>query len=565
MAMESTSTTIKRWLRFAAPVLIIGAVGLIYGQVPGHAFINFDDPVYITENPQVLRGLTWEGVKWAFGTGLTGMWQPLTWISLMANVEYLGPGAKGFHLVNVTLHAANALVIYAILLAATAAIGRSLLVALLFTMHPLNVESVAWASQRKSTLSLFLGLLAIWMWVRYLRENSRWTYVLAWFAFLLGLLAKPMLVPLPLLLWLLNYWPVSRAGCSSRQKFMELVPFGVLALVFAWICFHPLGSTDVAQDGAKMTWANTLNVPAYVMAYVVKLVWPHELAVLYPRPDAWMGSVTWLSLAALLGIGWLAWRSRKGDHWRFGYAWFLGALLPVSGLVIIGPHAVADRYFYLPGIGLFIALVWGMPWRAPWIAGAVAALTMGGALAYAQVGLWRDSATLWTYAAKVTPESPTELVNLGAGLIEAGRDQEAVIVLLRARQLAPREYRAGLNLAEILDRHGEKARALAMLDETVQLAPRDARIHSLRGSVLQDLGRWEEARIALLHAINLKPDYAEPWVNLGVLYAARRDWAAAIRAFEQAVAIQPSLASASRNLALARQDLLQEQAKAPQE
>ncbi len=536
------------------PALIVGVVIAIYGQTWGHGFVNFDDPVCITDNPRVLRGLTGDGTQWALTTGLTGMWQPLTWLSLMANVTLAGPGAAGFHAANVALHAASAVMLYAVLLGASGAMGRSLLVALMFAAHPLNVEAVAWASQRKSTLSTLLGLISLYAWVRHLRTGSRWAYGGALAAFALGLLAKPMLVSLPCIFALLAVWPLPAERRDWPRLLGKLAPFFLLAAAAGWICLHPFGPTDVAMGGSRWVLADVLNTPLNIVTYLIRLGWPTDLAVLYPRRADWSGWACGGSLAALVAITWVIATSGR-RVWLVGWGWFMTALMPVSGIIPIGPHATADRYVYLPAIGLFIAAAWTLPARRIWFVTAGVVIAGWAALAFAQVGLWRDSATLWRHTAELTSPNPTLLVNFGAALAEAGHDDVAVTVLRRALELKSDEQRAWLNLAYVYDRQGNKPAALAALKEAVRRVPGDARIHNHLGSVLQDLGRDAEAEAALRLAITLKPEYAEPWVNLGVLFATRGDLPAAVEAFTRAVEIQPNVRGGRENLLRARKEL----------
>lgn len=534
--------------------LLLTAVLLVYGQCLWHGFVNFDDTVYITDNAVVQRGLGADGVAWAFSTGLTGMWHPLTWLSLMANVSIFGAGAAGFHAMNLALHLGGAWLLFMLLREATGERGRSLTVALLFAVHPLNVESVAWASQRKSTLSTFLCLLALLAWVRYVRTGKAWAYTASLGAFALGLLAKPMIITLPVMMLLMELWPLGLRPLSVKRRLLELAPFALLSAAAAWIIFHPVGPTDVAKGGPLLVASNLLNAPVNVATYLGKLAWPTDLAVLYPHQEHWSPVSTLLASLLLVSItALIAWR--RSRTWLVGWTWFLVTLAPVCGAINIGPHDRADRYMYVPAIGLFIALAWSLPRTRPAQLGAGTLIAGFTLLAALQASLWRDSATLWLGTLGRTEPSPTQLVNLGQGLLEAGRLAEAEAVLRQTIQAYPGEHKPLMNLAILLDQQGRKGEALALLERADKLAPLDARIHNHRGSLLQDLGRNVEAEAALRHALSLRTEYAEPWVNLGVLKAVNGDKLGAREAFLEALRINPSLHSARVNLARVEAEL----------
>ena len=537
------------------PGCIVGAVSLIYAQMLTHRFVNYDDPVYITDNAQVLRGLSLEGVRWAFSTCLTGMWHPLTWISLMANVTFFGPEATGFHAVNVTLHALSALTLYATLVSATGAKGRSLLAALLFAVHPLNVESVAWASQRKSTLSTLLCFLAILAWTRYYRSGSYRAYGVALIFFGLGLLAKPMLVSLPVIFLCFEIWNAQGKIKACWPKAFRLVPFFGLSAISGWICLHPFGPTDVAAADSRLVVADLLNVPRNVVTYLGRLLRPVDLAVYYPSTNEIFFGLSIVSMLGLLGITWWVVKSSK-PMWTLGWAWFFITLLPVSGVIAIGSHATADRYVYLPAVGIFVAIAWSVPSRGIWLGASAVLVVAWGALAYAQVGLWRDSATLWRHTIGITTPNFTQMGNLAGGLIENGRDDEALFYLKKAFELNPAGHRTcWMNLAYLYDHQGKKLAALEALQKAVRLAPGDPRIHNHLGAILHDLGRGAEAEVALREAMRLNPDYAAPWVNIGVLWAGKGDLRKAIEAFEHALQIEPFAFGARENLARAQTEV----------
>ena len=543
--------TLPGWI---APAVIVLSTLALYWQTLGHGFFNFDDTVYVTENPMVLRGLNAEGFYWSWSTCLTGMWHPLTWLSLMANVSLFGQGARGFHAVNIALHTANAVLLYALLKKATGDPLRSLIVALLFALHPLNVESVAWVSQRKSTLSALFCLTALYSWVHYVRSGKSRSYLLAWFCFLLALLTKPILVGLPALFLLLELWPLEPRKLTWKQRGRELLPFLALSALSSWICIFPFGPTDVRVGGPLFVFSDVMNVPLNVVSYLGKLIYPTELCVFYPRRADWSPGLFLLcSVPLLICITIII--LKRNRLWLMATLWFLICVGPVLGVISFGFHCMADRYLYLPAIGLFIGLVWSLPSRAfvGWLLAAT--LLLFAALAYAQIGLWRTTSALWLRTSSLTTESPVTLLNTAVALLEQDRTEEAIPMLRRLSVISPGEHRAWMNLGYLEDRRGHKQEALACLRKASLLAPNDARVHNHLGSVLQDLGKLNEAEQELRAAIQLRPDYADPWINLGVLFASKGDLNAAIRAFEKALDIQPLSKAAQANLALAKAQL----------
>ncbi len=422
----------------------------IYAQVIGHRFITLDDLTYIEENPMVNRGVTLAGLAWAFTTFHAGNWHPLTWIAHMIDSQLFGMFAGGHLLVNALIHAANTLLLFWFLLRTTHARWSSALVAALFALHPLHVESVAWASERKDTLSTFFGLLSLIAYVRYAEAPSIRRYAWVAITLALGLLAKPMLVTWPFVMLLLDYWPLGRfrsvasalrcrnvelqnrrtstwrGGSVVRSLIIEKIPLFALVAASAVV-------TSVAQShgGAVRTFTEfpiALRLSNALVSYAKYLLlafWPNDLAVFYPFPKA--GIPAWQIIGAallLIGITAFCFFQRKiRPYLIVGWLWFLGTLVPVIGLVQVGGQTMADRYFYIPSIGLFIAIVFGLAdiaerrRVAPWLSAAIAnvVLLVLATLTNAQIHRWSDSFTLFKHALAVAPPNVAVEDSLGYG------------------------------------------------------------------------------------------------------------------------------------------------------
>lgn len=561
MASNGASPSLRHgWLWLCVAVL------LIYAQVGTHEFNNYDDTAYITQNRHVTHGLTLEGVSWAWHESVLGMWHPVTGLAHMLAWQLFGSWAGGHLAVNVILHTLNAGLLFVLLRRLTGAGWPSFVVALLFAVHPINVESVAWASQLKSTLSGLCFLLTLLAWQRYKAVRSASAYLLAlgWYA--VGLMSKPMLVTLPGVLLLLDIWPWRTWNWSAREitdLLAEKLPFVVLALVASTLLLATPGSS-LSGSGmdAGFSGQRWLRATTNLVVYLRRVIWPADLAALYPhRPMVALPELL-AALAVLGALTALAWRSR--GPLLVGWLWFLGMIFPVSGIMPIGPHEQADRYVYLPGIGLFIMMVWLIPssfWARPrrqlFIATAVVGLGYG-MVAWRQVGFWQNSLTLWARAVALYPPSVVQQLNYGNALAEAGRTAEAERCFELVAAVAPADPQAFINLATIRNARGEKAGAISLLEHAVRFDPGNARAHGMLGSLLDDAGRAAEGRRHLELAIRLDPALGSAQLNLGVLLAQQGDLAAAERCFATAVRIQPDDPAANQNLRLVRRQLAQQ-------
>jgi Tfp pilus assembly protein PilF len=598
----------------------------IYAQVIGHQFITLDDPTYIQENPMVNRGITGAGIAWAFTTFDATNWHPLTWISHMVDCQLFGTNAGRHLLVNALIHVANTLLIFWLLFRTTHARWPSAMVAALFALHPLHVESVAWASERKDTLSTFFGLLSLIAYVRYTEAPSIRRYAWVAITFALGLLAKPMLVTWPFVMLLLDYWPLDRmSGLRSDVKGRKPNISGqparrsvggggwsvVLGLVVEKIPLFALAAasammTLIAQSrgGAVRTLAHepvTLRLSNALVSYAKYLLltfWPNDLAVYYP----FAGIAAWQIIGAaflLIGITALCFfQSRKHSGYLIvGWLWFLGTLVPVIGLVQVGGQIMADRYFYIPSIGLFIALVFGLAdiarrWRvAPALSAGIAGaiLLVLATLTNTQIQRWRDSFTLFEHTLAVTPPNLRIEYNLGVAFGASDRYDEAAAHFAKALQIDPNFYdglvlmgvtrahqgrlpeaieyfqaairsqpdtpKAHVQLAHAWWTQNRDQEALEEMRRALQFAPKDADILADFGLALALAGRVPEAIDQLHEALQLNPNSAEAHSNLGLALLASGKARESIPEFETALRLKPELSGAADNLRRAQAQL----------
>ena len=414
---------ISKHLVALAALLLIASTLLLYAPVKDFQFINFDDNLYVTSNPWVNWGLTWEGARWAITKLEAGFWHPLTWLSHMLDAQLFGLNPAGHHATNLLLHITNVLLLFAVLQQMTGALWCSTLVAALFAFHPINVESVAWVSQRKTVLSTLFWLLTLLTYLRYVKKPGWKPYLGMMGAFVLGLMAKPILVTLPCVLLLLDYWPLGRLGKDWREFQDRLPRLAVekLPLLIPVVAASVVAIEAESQAGALSSWEwlppeiRVVNAVLAYGLYLKRLVWPMDLVVFYPHPgSAWGAWPLVLAALVLVGISLVVWW--KGQRFRYlvvGWLWYLGTMVPVSGFIQVGPHSMADRYAYIPFIGLFIIVVWGasdimrsMCLRREWCAVAALCVLMPLAvLSRVQLSYWPDTTALFEHARVVNPNN----------------------------------------------------------------------------------------------------------------------------------------------------------------
>ncbi len=504
------------------------AVGLIFGQTVRYEFVNLDDNIYVYENPQVSRGLSTEGIAWAFTHSHFANWHPLTWISLMLDSQFYGLNAGGYHLTNVLLHAATAIPLFLVLWRMTSGFWPSALVAAIFAVHPLHVESVAWVTERKDVLSGLFFMLTLAAYAGYARRPfSLVRYLLVAFCFTLGLLAKQSLVTLPFVLLLLDYWPLKRFS-SPRRLMVEKVPLFVLAGAFSLLTMWVASGAVLPFTRLPLGWRLGNAVLSYV-AYLGQFFWPQGLAALYPRPE--LDLPCWkigAALLVLLGITvMVCWEGRRRPYLLVGWLWYLGMLVPMIGLVQVGIGGMADRFTYLSQIGLYIALVWGAAelypsWPLRRWAGGLASVAMLAVLmgcAWRQTSYWHDSETLWTHTLKCTSRNCVAHYNLGNTLAHHGRFDEAIDQYRQALKINPDDVQVHINLGAALQLRRKLDEAIAQYQRALEIEPGNVNGHGNLGKVFASRRRFDEAIAQFQQAVKLKPDNANVQMNLAWLRA----------------------------------------------
>jgi Flp pilus assembly protein TadD len=591
--MNDTQRRLQTWL------ICLGlALGVLaaYAPVWRAGFITYDDPAYVTANPHVQGGLSWAGLIWALTTSDASNWHPLTWISHMLDFQLYGMNPAGHHLTNVALHLANSILLFLLLQRMTKAMWPSALVAALFALHPMHVESVAWVSERKDVLSTLFWILSIWAYLRWVEKSgagkakSRTFYTLSVALFALGLAAKPMLVTLPFVLLLLDYWPLQRHQSPIAGLFAEKKPFFILAAASCLVTFLvQLRGGSVMPLSRLPFGARMANVPVSCVRYVVKIFWPAHLAIAYPFLKWPVWAVAGSIVLLLLFSGLVLWRVRAQPWLAVGWLWFLGTLAPVIGVVQVGTQAMADRYSYIPSIGLFIAVAWAARnWAmrldawAPVFLGVLATAicleltarqaacwqndqtlflhaienTTGNYVAYAGLGEYEgmhgqtnDAINHLETSVRINPNYPSSRNNLGRILLMEGRDDAALEQLQKAVALDPGLADARYNLGYALLAGGRVGEALDQFQAQVNLQPADFKAQNNMGTVLLQNGLAGDAIAYLRKAVEIKPSEAEPHYLLGnALYRTGRV-AEAISQYEKVIQLSPNHIQARNDLA----------------
>ena len=562
----------------------------LYWPMVGHDFINVDDPRFISQNPHVKAGLTRAGIGWAFQSLETENWQPLTWISHMIDCELYGLNAGGHHLTSLLLHVANSVLLLVWLNGLTQSPWRSACVAALFAWHPLHVESVAWACERKDVLSTWFWLLALLSYTRYAQgmrpeaprpgAHPAFYYGLTLLFFACGLMSKPMVVTLPCVLLLLDFWPLNRftdgratdqagepgqslARAASRLV-VEKIPFFLLTLGMSMATLFAQKAGGALATLAGLPFSERLaNTVVNYGTYLANTFWPSGLAYFYPYHFAWPASRVvedGLLLAAV--TGWSLWRLRQEPYLLTGWLWFLGTLLPTIGLVQVGIQSLADRYMYIPSIGLFLALVWGMGglfdrWHAGRkIMSALGGLALVGCLTLTSVQLsyWQNSITLASHTIEVTRQNYVAYESLGRALYEAGRKKEAMVCYEESVRIRPDFPQSQFNLATALRDAGRLPEAVEHFAAAAKLVPDRPEARIALGTTLLQANRLNEAAVQFAEGLRLEPASAEAHHSLGIALARQGDITNAIPHFRAAVRLDPAKADFRFSLGLALMD-----------
>ncbi|NQT70115.1 MAG: tetratricopeptide repeat protein [Desulfobacteraceae bacterium] len=545
---------------FLVCLFLVIAILAVYWQMNYHEFTNFDDSLYILQNQHVKKGLTSESISWAFGFVDIAYWHPLTWLSHMLDCQIYGLIPGMHHRTSLIFHIVNSILLFFVLQKMTGALWKSAFVAALFALHPINVESVAWVVQRKNTLSTFFWMLTMLAYVYYTRHPNLYRYFLTLLLLMLGLMAKPMLVTLPFVLLLLDYWPLGRLRQQSTfNLILEKIPFFALSAVSAYI-----SSISVQRYGIvvsmelvpmKLRLANALV--SYVK-YIEKMIWPKNLAVFYPFPDTlpiWQVFGAGLLLVSISFLVLL--NFRKKPYLCIGWLWFLGTLIPVIGLKQAGLWpAVADRWAYVPLIGLFIIVVWGISdissrWRKqnillPLLSSIIFVSLM--ICTYFQIHHWKNSITLFTHALNVTSNNYIAHGNVGQALDMQGQFDEAIQHYYKALEINPNYVDAHNNLGVALARKGDVKNAINHYYRALQINPAKAKAHNNLGVALSRQGNDKAAIYHYNEALRINSDYAGAYYNLGKIFANQGKTENAILHFHKALQKDPDMTQALYNL-----------------
>jgi tetratricopeptide (TPR) repeat protein len=550
--------------------LLLSVVVLVfYNPVTHNGFLNYDDDQYITQNPQVWAGLTWATVKWSFTTYHLANWHPLTWLSHALDCELFGLNPVGHHYVNVLLHAANVVLLFLLLQSATGCRWRSLMVAALFALHPINVESVAWAAERKNVLSMMFFLLALYAYVWYTRRPGILRYAAVACFFALALLSKPQVIAFPFLLLLWDYWPLCRIGAPAVVEaaarggnvpglrggwlVLEKTPLLLLSAASAVVTMKAQKAGGAIQTFSHYRLLLRLeNALISYVRYLGKALWPSKLVALYPLParlyPAWQVGAAVVLL--MLITGWVI-RARDQRYLAVGWFWFLGSLVPMIGLVQVGSQAMADRYAYISFVGLFLMFVWWVgDWAkahqisARWLAvPAVSCLLVLGTLTYRQVGYWHDGESLWRHIVAFTEDNYHAQVTLGGLLLSQDRFEEAGAYYRAALAILPNGPTATLGLGDYEDRRGNLPAAIARYEMVARRgADVDTRAtgYDRLGFAYRQMGETTKAKQCFETALQLAPDRARAMTGLGLIAQENGDMAEAIRQYSHAVAAEPT-------------------------
>lgn len=538
----------------------------IYNQATHFPFINFDDDRYVTENPHVSAGLTLKTVQWALTSTAEANWHPLTWMSHALDCQWFGLNPAGHHLTSIVLHTLSSVLLFFLLWRATRRIGLSFFVAAVFALHPVNVESVVWVSERKNVLSTLFFLLTLGAYGWYARKPGWKRYLVVAGLFALGLASKPMLVTLPCVLLLLDYWPLRRIQGSSDGAELAAPQAGIGMLLIEKLPLFALsaGSALITIRAQRAAGALAATFPLGVgvknafysyLLYSWKAIWPAKLAPLYPHPgyslSTWKAAIALLFLTAVTVLV-LKLRSRR--YLAVGWLWFLGTLVPVIGIVQAGNQAMADRYAYIPLIGLFVMITWGvadavqaaklrLAWR---IAPAVFVLMTLSVVTYRQVGYWRSSVDLWGHTLDVTKNNFVAEDQFGGALVELNRTDEAYSHFVRAAQLAPGDPVSHTNIGFYLYQHGKAAKAIPYFKLAVTLTS-DARVlataYSNLAMAYYDLGDYNKSRASFEQSIRLNPNRFSTWLGMALLAEREGKLQDAMRDFAISLKLQPNVQS----------------------
>jgi len=555
----------QKWL---AVVLLVAATVALYYPVDGHPFVNYDDNVYVTENAHVTAGLRWSTFRYAFTVFDQGNWHPLTWLSHAADCQMFGLNPAGHHDTNIALHALNVVLLFWVLQQATGYIGRSAMVAGLFALHPINVETVAWISERKNLLSMTFFLLALGAYRLYVLKPEVSRYAVVALLYALGLMSKPQVITFPCVLLLWDYWPLRRMFAPGEGPDSGIAEGAttVPARKLSWLLWEKLPLFALSAISAVITMkaqqaghamrlyplsVRLENAIVAYASYVKKAFWPADLAPMYPHPgDALAKGTVFAALLFLLVVSAWVVVERRRRYLMMGWLWFMGTLVPMIGLVQVGNQAMADRYAYLSFLGLFIMVCWGVADLAKqrhiataWLSGvSIVVLLALAVVAHQQIGYWSDNITLWSHTLQVTKGNWLAEDNLGGALMEDGKLEKAIDHFRASAAIYPGEPVSHLDIGYYEQQHKNWPLAIEEYYKVLELTPSPklrAEAYNNLAIINRDLGDYASAKDNFQHAVDISPPYVAAWVGLGLAAQKMGDLNLAIQAYSRAAQIQP--------------------------
>lgn len=544
-----------------------------FGRIAGNHFINFDDPGYITKNYMVQSGLNLQSVKWAFSTTHLSYWHPLTWLSHMLDWTLFGNNAGGHHLVNLLLHIGTVIFLFFFLNKTTKNIWAAAFAAAFFALHPLRVESVAWASERKDVLSMFFGMVCIYVYSFYAEGQKLSEYFFCLILFSLSLMSKPMMVTLPFVLLLLDYWPLQRLKITAYvpaeflktgfRLILEKVPFFLMTIALSIVTIWAQAREGAVASSDALPFLTRLSGAgvAYI-TYLIKIFWPYQLTVFYPYKFSIPEWQIWISAIILVLITVIVIsRIRKMPFLFAGWFWYLGTLVPVIGLVQVGKQAMADRYTYLSSIGISIMLAWSLPLlfknknlrKRILLPAAITLLVLLSLLTWKQCSYWKSIFTLFNHASRIMKNDDTARQNRGADFTELGQyqQQQEIQEYNKAIRLKPDNAEAYYNRGIAYSKIGQYQNAIRDYNEAIRLKPDYAEAYNNRGNIYGQHGEYKLAIEDFTKVIVLNPRHFKAYHNRGLAYSELRRYADAVKDFDKAIDLQPDYASAFNNKATA--------------
>lgn len=554
--LRKLNNMVRKWDSVVYTFLVLITLA-VYWQVHQFEFINFDDIVYVTQNHYVQSGLTSDGIRWAFSTLYAEFWHPLTWISLMLDYQIYGSNAGGFHVTNLIFHVLSTLLLFWLMNRMTGAVWKSAFVAAFFALHPLHVESVAWVAERKDVLSAFWGMLTLCFYVRYSEKPDLKRYLLVLIFFLCALMSKAMAVTLPVIMILLDYWPLNRFNARKGNVILwqikEKTPFLILSAVFTIITIYARYNLPVKEFPITSRIANALVAS---MNYLVKTFWPYDLAVFYPFSDQlplWQvfGSfllIMVISMAVIIA-------AKRMPYLLVGWLWYLITLLPVAGIIQSTTHSMHDNYTYLPSIGIAMMLAWGVPLLWPGknyhkkiaLFIGISAIAIWTILTWHQCGYWQNSFKLWNHALNATKNNYLAYNNLGIVLFNEGKIYEALHHYNNALQITKDNAVIYTNRGILFEKIGQYSKAIEDYNEAIRLVPYYIKALNGRGNTYYKLGQYQKAIDDYTKIIKINSLYYQAYHNRGVSYYQLGQYLLAIQDYEETLRLKPDHAEAYYN------------------